>query len=58
MVLVGRVLNVSASLKPSEAAVQRCSKNMQQICRRIPMPKCDFNKVSLSSQSLAYKVVT
>ena len=25
----------------------RCSKNMQQIYRRTPMPKCDFNKVAL-----------
>ena len=22
-----------------------CSENIQQICRRTPMPKCDFNKV-------------
>ena len=25
---------------------KRCSENMQQIYRRIPMPKCDFNKVA------------
>ena len=36
----------------SEAAVQMCSKkkcseNMQQIYRRTPMPRCDFNKVAL-----------
>ena len=34
----------------SEAAVQRYSEkktNMQQIYRRTPMPKCDFNKVAL-----------
>ena len=24
-----------------------CSENMQQIYRRVPMPKCDFNKVAL-----------
>ena len=29
----------------SEAATQRCSKNMPQIYGRTPMPKCDFNKV-------------
>ena len=23
-----------------------CSENMQQIYRRAPMPKCDFNKVA------------
>ena len=27
----------------SEAVTQRCSENMQQIHRRKPMPKCDFN---------------
>ena len=36
----------------TKAAVQavlgkRCSENMQQIYRRTPMPKCDFNKVAL-----------
>ena len=30
----------------SEAVVQRCSENMQQIYRRTPIPKCDFNKVA------------
>ena len=25
---------------------KRCSEIMQQICRRTPMPKCDFNKVA------------
>ena len=25
---------------------KRCSKNMQQIYKRTPMPKCDFNKVA------------
>ena len=25
---------------------KRCSENMQQIYRRIPMLKCDFNKVA------------
>ena len=25
---------------------KRCSENMQQIYRRTPMPKCDFNKVT------------
>ena len=24
---------------------KRCSENMQQICRRTPMPKCDFNSI-------------
>ena len=26
---------------------KRCSENMQQIYRRTPMPKCDFNKAAL-----------
>ena len=26
--------------------VKRCSENMQKIYRKIPMPKCDFNKVA------------
>ena len=35
----------------SEAAIQRgsyemCSENMQQISRKTPMPKYDFNKVA------------
>ena len=25
---------------------ERCSENMQQIYRRTPIPKCDFNKVA------------
>ena len=29
----------------AEAALQRYPENMQQIYRRTPMPKCDFNKV-------------
>ena len=31
----------------TEAAIQRCSKNMQQIYRRTPIPKYNFNKVPL-----------
>ena len=39
--------------KQSSRAVLRkkCSENMQQIYRRIPMPKCDFNKVANLSES-------
>ena len=32
--------------KSTEAALQRCSENMQQIYRRTPMLKCYFNKVA------------
>ena len=31
--------------QPSRGVLsKRCSENMQQIYRRTPMPKCDFNK--------------
>ena len=32
---------------PRRVLKKRCSQNMQQIYRRTPMPKCDFNKVGL-----------
>ena len=33
--------------QPSRAVLRkRCSENMQQIYRRAPMSKCDFNKVA------------
>ena len=31
--------------------MKRCSENIQQIYRRTPMPKCDFNKVTLQPYS-------
>ena len=31
----------------STVLTKRCFENMQQIYRRTPMPKCDFNKVAL-----------
>ena len=34
--------------QPSRGVIKKsCSENMQQIYRRTPMPKCDFNKVAL-----------
>ena len=37
-----------AQNQPSKGALRKsCSENMQQICRRTPMPKCDFSKVTL-----------
>ena len=30
---------------PRSVLKKMCSENMQQICRRTPMPKCGFNKV-------------
>ena len=32
---------------PGGVPRERCSENMQQIYRRTPMPKYDFNKVAL-----------
>ena len=35
--------------QPSGGVLEkRCSENMQQICRRTPIPKCDFNKCMFS----------
>ena len=37
----------NAQKQPSRGILtKRCSENMQQFCRRTPMPKCDFNKVA------------
>ena len=40
---------IMAALKqPSRGVLRkRCSENMQQIYMRIPIPKCNFNKVAL-----------
>ena len=39
---------VNIQKQPSRGVLRkRCSENMQQIYRRTPMPKCDFNKVAL-----------
>ena len=32
---------------PKGVLAKSCCKNIQQIYRRITMPKCDFNKVAL-----------
>ena len=34
---------------------KRCSENMQQIYRRTPMPKCDFNKVASNFTEIALR---
>ena len=31
---------------PGDVLEKKCSENMQQLYRRSPMPKCDFNKVA------------
>ena len=41
-------INCIAQKQPPKGVPRkRCSENMQQIYRRIPIPKCDFNKVAL-----------
>ena len=48
--MLGRVLWLKTTIQkqPSRCVLnKRCSENMQQIYRRTPMPKCDFNKVTL-----------
>ena len=38
--------------QPSRDVLRKgCSENMQQIYRRKPIPKCDFNKVALQLYS-------
>ena len=38
---------LSARKQPFIGVLKKsCSENMQQIYRRAPMPKCDFNKVA------------
>ena len=50
-------------LRITEAATQRCwcskrcSENMQQIYKRAPMPKCDFNKFAKQLIILRSRVV-
>ena len=40
--------NINFRKQPSGSVLKkRCSENKQQIYRRTPMPKCDFNKVAL-----------
>ena len=42
------LLPVANQKQPSRGFfTKRYSKNVQQICRRAPVPKCDFNKVAL-----------
>ena len=42
------IKNVFVQKQPSRGILRkRYSENMQQIYLRIPMPKCDFNKVAL-----------
>ena len=40
------IINYDCSIQKHPSGL-RCSENMQQIYRRTPMPKCDFNKVAV-----------
>ena len=41
------IVSVYISLYRSKGVLRKsCSENMQQIYRRTPVPKCDFNKVA------------
>ena len=43
--------------QPSRGVLRNsCFENMQQIYRRTPMPKCDFEKVTLREFHTNYKV--
>ena len=41
------VVQISMNLEAVDILRKRCSEKMQQIYRRTPMPKSDFNKVAL-----------
>ena len=41
-----RSISIIQKQPPKGVPRKRCSENMQQIYRRPPMPKCDFNKVA------------
>ena len=42
-----KLLKLLLQKQPLKGVLEkRCSENMQQIYRRTPMPKCDFNKVA------------
>ena len=45
------------TVKQSSRGVHRksCSENMQQICRRTPVPKFDFNKVASNFIEIALR---
>ena len=40
------ILLVLQKQSPSGVPRKTCSENIQQIYRRTPMPKCDFNKLA------------
>ena len=59
---VWATLNISANYDdqkqpPRDVPRKRCSENMQQIYRRTPTPKCDFNKATLLKSHLGIYAV-
>ena len=46
-----RVLDMPLQIQPLRSVLRkRCSENMQEIYRKTPMPKCDFNKVAMVNE--------
>ena len=51
----GKQRVTEAALPPTTAVlIKGCSENMQQMYRRTPMPKCDFNKVGEQAITLRH----
>ena len=49
-------IDTNEQKEPSRGVVgKRCSEIMQQIYRRSPVPKCDFNKVALQRKAALLK---
>ena len=47
IVAMGTKLRFNFQKQPSVGVlIKSCSENMQQMYRRTPMPKCDFNKIA------------
>ena len=45
----GRICFFKKRSSPPEVLIKRCFENMQQIYRRTPLPKCDFNRVAYAT---------
>ena len=50
IILISKASLINTQKQPSRGVlIKRCSENMQQIYKRTPMPKCDFNKSWVNS---------
>ena len=48
--------NLQGSKQSSRGVLKKkCPENLQQIYRRTPMPKCDFNKVALQNDIAIFR---